>query len=197
MKVVDKHVRKIRKARGLIRGKSAKGMKTMMLRNKAGKNKGKFRKAKGDYYSKKGGKKVDQGVIDMAIQAQKGKGGKGGDGVISEKDVEHILYTIKDSDRAHYSKNEKAAMAYIRKNSTTGKKGKKLFKFTPKADKKFRSIIASWAAKKGSKKTCDEEVELSVLYIDMRFAHLACSFLSSQFNCSSSGLSGAEHSKAP
>merc|ERR1719310_1739608 len=136
MKVVDKHVRKIRKARGLIRGKSAKGMKTMMLRNKAGKNKGKFRKAKGDYYSKKGGKKVDQGVIDMAIEAQKGKGGKGGDGVISAADVDHILYTIKDSERASYSKNEKAALAYIRKNAAVGgKKGKKLLKFTAAANK--------------------------------------------------------------
>merc|ERR1711874_613354 len=129
-------MKKIKAARGKVRGKSVKGKKGMMLKYKAGTKKGKFRAAKVNYYSKKGGKKVDQGVIDMAAAAQKGKKGKGGDGVISAADVDHILYTIKHSKRAHYSKNEKAALAYIRKHAAVGgKKGKKKFKFTKAADK--------------------------------------------------------------
>merc|ERR1719171_327440 len=131
----------IRKARGLVRGKSVKGMKGMMLMKKAGAMKGQFKAARYNYYVRTvGGKSMDAGLLDMCHNAVKGHG----DGRISLADVDHILYTIKHNEQAHYSPVEKRTMQYVRSNH-------KKYPFTKAADKKFRAAIAKWGAQKGAK----------------------------------------------
>jgi LysM repeat protein len=80
------------------------------------------------------GKKYDGELLKIAESSVSGVG----DGRISLGDAKKILYAVKDSNT--YSEIEKHTMSYIRDH----------YKFTPEADKWFRTEIRKWASSKSS-----------------------------------------------
>ncbi|MCZ6533340.1 MAG: LysM peptidoglycan-binding domain-containing protein, partial [SAR324 cluster bacterium] len=86
-----------------------------------------------NYYKVIDGHKFDNEMIMLADQAVAGQG----DGRISLKDAKLLLAGVKDANK--YTDIEKATMHYIRDH----------YRFTPAADKWFRTQIRSWAAIRG------------------------------------------------
>jgi hypothetical protein len=80
------------------------------------------------------GKKYDGELLKIAESSVSGVG----DGRISLGDAKKILNAVKDSNT--YSEIEKQTMSYIRDH----------YKFTPEADKWFRTEIRKWASSKSS-----------------------------------------------
>ncbi|MCH7479013.1 MAG: LysM peptidoglycan-binding domain-containing protein [SAR324 cluster bacterium] len=85
------------------------------------------------YYRVIDGHKYDSEMIELADRAVAGRG----DGRISLEDAKLLLAAVKDANK--YTDIEKETMHYIRDH----------YRFTPAADKWFRTQIRSWAAIRG------------------------------------------------
>ena len=83
-----------------------------------------------DYYIEIDGVKCDRKLIELADDAVAGKG----DGRISVDDAKVLFDAVRDGNT--YTDVEKATIQYIHKN----------YKFTAKADDRFRTEIRKWAA---------------------------------------------------
>lgn len=80
------------------------------------------------------GVKYDRELMEMAISFVNSRSSK----QITVDDCEELYAKVADASK--YTDTEKRTMKYIRDN----------YKFTPAGDKKFRHMIASWAAKRGA-----------------------------------------------